>query len=259
MKVIIIAAGFSSRLRPLTEDRPKCLVNVGGKSILEYQLDAFHSQGMRDIALIKGYRGEKINTPTLKYYFNNDYKNNNILCSLMCAEEAMTSEFIATYSDIIFSGDIIKKLMDDKNPITIVVDTDWKEYYIGRTSHSPEEAENVVFDQDRSIVQIGKYVSEKDIIAGYGFGEFIGMMKCSDDGARIFREYFHKAKNEFSGKPFVQAALFEKAYLTDFLQYLCMHGVPINCVLIKKGWYEIDTVQDLEKVTGLLQKSKINV
>ena len=79
MKAIIIAAGLGSRLGNLTNDKPKCLLEVAGKSLLQHQIDTLKSCGITNISVIKGYKKEKINYPGLKYYINDDYQNNNIL------------------------------------------------------------------------------------------------------------------------------------------------------------------------------------
>jgi len=249
MKAIIIAAGMGTRLNPLTNDKPKCMLKIKEKTILQHQLDVFHANGITDISVIKGYKKEAINYPGLKYYINDNYRNNNILNSLFYAEEEMDEEFIASYSDILFGADVVKKLIESEEDIAIIVDIDWKRYYEGRTEHPIGEAEKVIFDADNNVVEIGKIVSKKRAVDG----EFIGMLKCTKKGAKIFKKYFHKAKNEFLGKPFIRAKTFDQAYLTDFIQYLVNNGVEVKCVTIERGWIEIDTVQDFERAPKFLE------
>ena len=85
MKGIIIAAGPSKRLRPLTDDMPKCMLKITGKPIIQNTIELFRSNGIRDISVIRGYKKEKINFPNITYFENTDFWNNNILHSLMCA------------------------------------------------------------------------------------------------------------------------------------------------------------------------------
>ncbi len=247
MKAIIIAAGPGSRLNPLTNDKPKCMLELKGKTLLQHQIDALRGAGIDRIVLIKGYKKEMINFPDLVYYDNDNYQNNNILHSLFYAEEEMNDEFIAAYSDIFYTKDIVKRLLDSKEDISIVVDIDWRGYYEGRTDHPIEEAENVIFDADNNLLKIGKIMPDKEAV----HGEFIGMMKCSKKGALIFKKYFHRLKQIYRGKPFQRASVFEKAYLTDIFQDMADYGVRINCVIIEKGWAEIDTVQDYERLTDI--------
>ena len=244
MKAIIIAAGIGSRLNPLTGNKPKCMLEINGRTLLQHQIEALRGTGIDRIALIKGYKKEMINYPDLVYYINDNYKNNNILHSLFYAEKEMDDAFIAAYSDIFYSKDIVERLLESKEDISIVVDIDWKGYYKGRTDHPISEAENVIFDADNNVVKIGKILIDKDAV----HGEFIGMMKCSKKGALVFRKYFNRLKQIYKGKPFQRARVFEKAYLTDIFQDMADCGVKINCVIIEKGWSEIDTVQDYKRI-----------
>ena len=84
---IIIAAGLGSRMRELTEDKPKCMLKVNSKTILKHQIEAYKANGIKNIAVIRGYKKDQINLKNLKYYENTDYKNNNILNSLFYAEK----------------------------------------------------------------------------------------------------------------------------------------------------------------------------
>jgi len=242
MKAIIIAAGLGSRLKELTQDTPKCLQPVGDRTILQHQLDAFEANGVREVSLVRGHCAERIRHPGLTYYLNPDYRDNNILASLMCAEEEMNDAFIATYSDILFEPEVVGRLQECQDDIAVVVDTDWEQMYEGRTDHPADEAEKTIFDDDLNVIEIGKAMDHPERVQG----EFIGMLKCSQHGARIFRSYYEQAKATFAGKPFVRAEVFEKAYVTDFIQHLVDESVPVRCVPIRQGWMEIDTVQDLE-------------
>ena len=244
MKAIIIAAGMGSRLNPLTDEKPKCMLELNHRTLLQHQIDALRGAGIDRIAVIKGYKKGMIDYPNLTYYVNDNYESNNILHSLFYAEEEMTDEFIAAYSDIFYGREIVKRLVDNKQDISIVVDIDWRGYYEGRTDHPIEEAENVSFDADNNVVKVGKILPDKDAV----HGEFIGMMKCSRKGAVVFRRYFHRLEDIYSGKPFQRAPVFEKAYLTDMFQDMVDYGVSINCVIIEKGWAEIDTVQDYKRL-----------
>ena len=249
MKAIIIAAGRGKRMDELTNDIPKCLLKLNGRRLLDIQLEALVQNGIEDICMVVGYKREKIKYPNVKYYVNDKYDHNNILHSLFYAEKEMDDEFIAVYSDIFYDEQAVKRLLDSKKDISIVVDIDWRGYYEGRTDHPIEEAENVIFDADNNVVKIGKILPNKDAV----HGEFIGMMKCSKKGADIFKKYFHRLKQIYSGKPFQRAPVFEKAYLTDIFQDMADCGININCIIIEKGWLEIDTLQDFKKVKEILE------
>ena len=89
MRAIIVAAGMGRRLSPYTDDRPKCLVEVNGRSILARQIDAYRAAGIDDLAVVRGYMKERIQVPGARHFENDTYRENNILVSLFHAEEAM--------------------------------------------------------------------------------------------------------------------------------------------------------------------------
>ena len=240
LKAIIIAAGMGTRMQHLTEDLPKCMLKFGSKTLLERQIEALTACGVTDISVVKGYKEEKINYPGLKYHINDNYENNNILHSLFYAEEEMDDEVIISYSDILYEKQVVERLLESRNEISIVVDIEWREYYNNRKDHPIEEAENVIFDAENKVIEIGKILTKKHDV----HGEFIGMMKLTKRGTDIFKRNFNRSKELFRGKPFVKAPTFEKAYLTDMLQDLVLLGVDVHCVIIKRGWREIDTVED---------------
>ena len=243
MKALIIAAGMGSRLKGYTEDLPKCMLEFGGKTLLERQLEAYRSCGISDISVIRGYKKEKIDYPGLTYYENPDYEKNNILNSLFYGEAALNGDVVVAYSDILFESSIVERLVQSDKDISIVVDTDWQGYYVGRRDHPIEEAENVIFDEAGNVVEIGKILAGNNEV----HGEFIGMLKFSPEGATLFKEHFHRAKEQYWDKPFQRAERFQKAYITDMIQHMVNLNVSVHCVMIKRGWKEIDTVEDYEK------------
>ena len=101
MKAIIIAAGSGNRLLPITNHKSKCLLDVGGMTIMQRQLQALRECGISDISMVRGYMKDMIAYPDIKYYENTDYENNDILKSLFYAENEMNGEFIFSYSDIL--------------------------------------------------------------------------------------------------------------------------------------------------------------
>ena len=238
--VIIIAAGLGSRLKKYTDNLPKCMLDFAGKTLLQRQIEVFKINGLNKISVIRGFKKEKINYPDLTYFENTEYKNNNILNSLMYAEDALNGHVIVSYSDILFEKEVVKRLMESEHDISIVVDIDWRGYYINRKDHPINEAENVIFDANNNVVEIGKILTEKHDV----HGEFIGMLKFSPRGSEIFKKHFHRAKDLYWNKPFQRAKTFQKAYITDIIQDMTDLGVPIHCVIIERGWKEIDTEED---------------
>ena len=242
-KALIIAAGLGSRLKKHTENLPKCMLDFGGKTLLQRQIDSYKKNGIKDISLIKGYKKEKINYKGIKYFENPDYRNNNILNSIFYGEEVINGNIIISYSDILFDPMVVKRALETDHDISVVVDIDWRGYYVGRKDHPISEAENVIFNSNNQVIKIGKINTGNEDI----HGEFIGMIKLSGRGTEIFKENFHRLKKIYWNKPFQRAKIFQKAYLTDFIQELVDIGIKVHCVIIESGWKEIDTVEDYQK------------
>jgi choline kinase len=245
MNAIIVAAGPGTRLLPFTENKPKCMLEIGEKTILQRTLEALRGNGVTDIVIVKGHKSDAINYPDIKYYYNPNYVENNILTSLFYAEKEMQEGFIFSYSDILYHASVPRKLLHSKEDISLIVDTDWVQRYKGRTLHPTDEAELVVVEDNR-IVKISKFMNP-DI----AHGEFIGLAKFTRKGAEILiRNYKRIRASKWCGfkthHRFQDAVSIDKAYLTDMLQELIDRGYPIYNVDINGGWLEIDTSQDLQ-------------
>ena len=249
-KALIIAAGLGSRLKKHTENLPKCMLDFGGKTLLQRQLDAYKKCGIKDISLIRGYKKEKINYKGIKYFENTEYKNNNILNSIFYAEKIINGNIIISYSDILFDSSVVERTLNSDHDISVVVDIDWRGYYVGRKDHPISEAENIIFNSNNEVEKIGKINTGNEEV----HGEFIGMIKLSNRGTEIFKEHFHRLKKIYWNKPFQRAKTFQKAYLTDFIQELVDIGIKVHCVIIESGWKEIDTVEDYKKALAGFNK-----
>ncbi len=251
MRSIILAAGPSTRLRPLTEYMPKTLLDIEGKSILERIMTAQRECGIKDFAIVRGYQKEKINIPNVTYYDNDDFYNNNILPSLFCAEEFMDEGFIVSYSDILYSKDVVQKLLDSPHDISLIIDTSWNKRYIGRTDHPTDEAELACVEGDR-VTKLSKFFNPE-----IAYGEFIGLAKFSRKGAEILVRNYHRAKEnkwcKYEGR-FHDALNMDYAYITDMIQELIMRGYPVHSVDIKNKWVEMDTIQDFEYAKNMIKK-----
>ena len=247
MKAIIVAAGQGSRLLPITNDKPKCLLEIKGKTIMQRQLETLKACGINDIVVVRGYEGQAINYQGIRYCENTNYKNNNILRSLFYAESEMDDGFVFSYSDIIFETGILEKLLQSEADISLVVDVDWIRHYENRYQHPVGEAELVEVKNGR-ITKIGK-----EICAPHeAYGEFIGLAKFTKRGTAVLKENYRGVASQYQNRPFQRAVSLEKAYLTDMIQELIDRGYAISNVDIKGEWIEIDTSEDLERARKLI-------
>jgi len=247
MKAIIVAAGMGRRLAPYTDDRPKTLVEINGRSILQRQVDAYRAAGVDEINIVRGYMKEKLAVPGARFYDNDDFRNNNILTSLFYAEPAMTGGFLFSYSDIVFRPEVVRTALDTEGDYALVIDRRWAEAYVGRVNHPVEEGEVARVDDGR-VTLVGK----KTMPPEEATGEFIGLARFSARGAEKMRERFVQRRGELAGKPYGRAPKFEVAYLTDLLNDLIGTGEIMRPAFIDGGWREIDTVEDLERAKGVV-------
>jgi len=250
MRAIIIAAGMGRRLAPYTDDRPKCLVPVNGRTILERQLEAYRAAGVRELAIVRGYRKHQVVVEGARYYDNDGFRDNNILLSLFHAEEAMTDvdQVLVSYSDIVFRRETVDAALQTEGDYALVIDRRWREAYEGRLNHPVEEGEVARVDDNRVLV-----VGKKTVPPEEAAGEFIGLARFSRRGLEAMRARFHARRAELGDEaPYGTAPRFRSAYLTDLLNDLIAGGETMRPAWIEGGWREIDTVEDLERAAKVV-------
>lgn len=260
-RAIVIAAGRGKRLGPHTEELPKCLVQVGARPILGWQLQALAAVGVDEVVVIRGYRGDVLEAGAralapagmrLRFVDNREWESNNILLSLACARAELDAPAFLTYSDIIFTPPVTRALAAAGGAIDLVIDAAFRDIYVDRTLHPLEEGEVSDLDAHGRVRRVGK----KSLPAEEAHGEFIGLMKAEASGIAAMAAALDAALARYAGRedqPYQRAARFRNAYLTDLLQELIDAGTPITPVTIHGQWREIDTGQDLERAVALVE------
>ncbi|WP_067621719.1 phosphocholine cytidylyltransferase family protein [Alicyclobacillus acidiphilus] len=218
---VILAAGMSSRLRPLCDDRPKCLLPLGDRTILDWQVQALQAIGVRDIVMVVGYLKDLIQKhiadhyPALSVQFveNPLYQSTNTLFSLRQALEIATGDFYYLNADVVFDREILVRLASEVDGGYLAVD---------RKQCRDEEVKVIV--EAGQVTQIGKHLN-----SALCFGEFIGVGKFSGEFADRFRSNVHA-----EARPGNEMAFFEHALDTlsdkDGLRAVDVTGLP--CVEI---------------------------
>ncbi len=242
MRAIIIGAGRGSRLMPTTADTPKCFADVAGQRLLDWAVSAFRENDITDIVFIGGYRIESVRRayPEFTFRHNTQWATNNILASLLYAEDLMDEPFVCCYSDILFTSKIVSALLGNGDDIALGVDTRWLTRYEHRSEHPSDDAEKVTVT-DGMVTRIHRDISESR-----AYGEFIGLAKFSQLGADALRQSYHRRREEFAGQPYREAKVFEKAYFIHLLQDMIESGTEMAHVDTPGGYIEVDTQQDFE-------------
>lgn len=227
---------------PHTADAPKCFAEVKGRRILDWGLEALGSGDLDDIVFIGGYQIVRVKEayPELTFCHNEDWPNNNILESLLHAEPYLHEGFICAYSDILYTGQIIETLLTHEDDITLVCDTNWRERYKKRTEHPEDDGEKMRVEE--SVVRcINRTMPSEE-----ASGEYIGVARFSEEGARLLIDTYHRARESAGNGPFQAATTFRKAYLIDLYQQMIEDGHEVAVSFTHGSYMEIDTNQDFQ-------------
>ena len=237
-KVILLVAGEGKRLRPYTLDRPKCMVEIDGISLIDRQLAVLKAEGLDNIVMIGGYKADMLKREGVKLKINPRYYETNMVWTLFSAEEELEGDVIVSYGDIVYSREILQELLQSKADIAVTIDKEWENYWRERNENPLDDAETLKLREDGTISEIGQKPKSLDEIEG----QYMGLMKFSAEGVKQIKEIFHPAQkdNNLLGKPI------ENAYMTDLLQAIINAGKQVTSVPIYGGWIEIDTVDDLK-------------
>jgi choline kinase len=227
-RAVILAAGQSVRLRPLTDSLPKCLLPMGPKTILDWQLEALQSIGVEDITLVVGYFQEKIKSHVSEHYpnlhvtyvTNEDYVTTNTLFSLKMALEQVEQDFYYLNADVVFDEEIVKRLAPHQNGGFLAIDC----------KQCREEEVKVTVDGTQ-VLEIGKHLNPDEC-----YGEFIGVAKFSGDFVNLFRETVFNLATPGNEMKFFEYAL---DALADKSRLITVDITGLPCV-------EVDFVEDYE-------------
>lgn len=238
MRAIILAAGEGQRLRPLTADRPKCLVEYQGKAILDYQLESMRACGVKDIVLIKGYKEESLVRPDVRYVVNPEYARTNMVYTFFCAEKYFDDDILVSYGDILYGEDILRPVLESKDDFAVAVSLTWKELWLRRMENPLLDAETMKIDASGCIRELGKKPKSYEDIQG----QYMGLFKIKKKMMQTVKQLYHGADQHalYDGKDY------RNMYMTSFIQMIIDHGYPVKAVKVTGEWLEIDHLDDLK-------------
>lgn len=238
MIAVILAAGMATRLRPLTDRCPKCLLEVGGKSLLQRSLDALMENGIRMFVVVTGYKGEMIEgfirdhyqeqiargDAAFRFIDNKDYATTNNIYSLWLARpEVDGREFLLLDSDLLYDSKLITVMLSQPGAALSV-----NRHPLG------EEEMKVVVDNGHTIVAINKTCNPAE-----AYGESVGVEKFSADySTALFRELRKMIVDEGLSNVF-----YEKAFERLIPQGHAFRMVDTTDIYST----ELDTIEDFDK------------
>ncbi|MFC2048880.1 NTP transferase domain-containing protein [Elusimicrobiota bacterium] len=221
MKAVILAAGLGERLRPLTENTPKCLLDYNGRTFLNYHIKILNKLGIKDITIVIGYCSEKIKHATdntLKYIYNANYRNNGTLDSLALAKQEFNEDVILINSDVLFTEKNLMRIIENNEEICLGIDT----------SSDQKDSTNVKISEG-GISDMGFLDS------GSVSGSYCGVARFSQSTGEMLKEILSDMVEN------------KRSYIFHLIKSLIKRGKKIGYVECNKNsWCEIDTHEDMK-------------
>ena len=219
MDALILAAGKGTRLG--LNDSPKCLIEFGTSSLIEYQIKCLNELGIKNIHIITGYFPEKIKSKIgdlANYIHNPEFSSTNNICSILCAKNFMSDDFICIYGDLFFDKKILENCFSSKKDIVLTVEKNLR-----------EETSRVKI-KDNKIILVNKNINFNE-----ADGNFIGMAKFSKNIiTKLFNSIEKIAKKD------------SQSYYTSAIEDLIQNGTDVHFVTTENlSWMDIDTPDDL--------------
>ncbi|MEJ6396453.1 phosphocholine cytidylyltransferase family protein [Yoonia sp. 208BN28-4] len=233
MKAIILAAGRGSRMRHLTDDKPKGLVALNGKPLIARQCDALRKAGATQIGIVTGYKADLLAPYGDATFHNADWANTQMVTSLATAEEWLSSSpVIVSYSDIFYSAETVSALQTATAPLAISYDPDWEALWAGRFEDPLDDAETFRLAADGThLVEIGN--TPKDVAEVQG--QYMGLLRFTPDSWAAAQKI----------RQTLPAEAARTLHMTGLLQHLIDAGSKIEAIPCVGPWGEVDSVEDL--------------
>lgn len=234
MKAIILAAGRGSRMKEKTDNLPKCLTTLWGRTLLEWQIKAIKEAGIEEIGIVTGYRAEEIRKrqPDLYYFHNGKWAETNMVATLMEAGEWLEADdCIVSYSDILYSSRAVSALFQVQTDISLTYYTKFLPLWEKRFENPLEDIETFKLDENSFLKEIGqKAFSLKEIE-----GQYMGLLRFTPKG-------WIEVRKKLEGK---LPRSVEKIDMTGLLSHLLAQGMKIHAVSYDELWLEVDSPKDL--------------
>lgn len=233
MKAIILAAGRGSRMKSLTQDKPKCLVQLAGRPLLQWQMEALRGAGITEIGVVRGYMSHALNGRGVKYFENPRWHETNMVMSLLCAEEWLKDDVcLISYADIVYTSNSVSKLIEAEGDIAITYDKNWLKLWRMRFEDPLSDAETFRTDSKGILLEIGGRAESIDEIEG----QYMGLLKFSPSGWKQVKNVLNALSREEC----------DRLDMTSLLGLLIKARALIHTAPIAERWFEVDSDKDIE-------------
>ena len=240
MKAIILSAGQGSRLGHLTDDRPKCLIEFGGKSLLDWQLDTLAANGVDDVVVVTGFRDDQIEAvlsrrsrgPKVRTFFNPFFKVADNLGSLYLVRGELTGDCLVWNGDTLVSDALMARVVENAGRDGICVTIDRKDAY-------DDDDMKVIAADDGRLRAIGKRIKE-----GVN-AESIGLLAFRGGGAERFADAIDRAMRTSEGTTI---------WYLRVIHHLAQNGEVSTLDISGEEWGEVDFPEDVAPAELLVQR-----
>lgn len=243
MRAIIIASGRGAHLGALTEERPPCMVEVGGRPILHHQVEALQFWGIDDVVVIRGHRADAIagpaGVPALRYVDDGDFEAHGMLASLFTAGAELVGDVVVSYGDVVYHAEAVEALLRSPAMGTLVVDRRWRASWRGRSQRATARAELCRATRDGLILDVGRHVGP----AG-ATGEFVGLARFRAPMTARLWAAWERIRARGEDAPVGPARSLRAARLTDLVLELLDRGDLFAAATIDGGWRVLDAAVD---------------
>jgi L-glutamine-phosphate cytidylyltransferase len=245
MRAIILAAGRGSRLGLLGDDRPKCLVKLEGKPLIERQIAALRRGGADEIGIVRGYRAEMIDVPGVSWFANERWAETNMVMSIAAAAAWLRSgPVIVSYADIFYRSDLVRGLASAPGQLVITYDRDWRHLWSRRFADPLADAETFRIDARGRLLEIGGKTTRIEDIEG----QYMGLLKLTPPAWIAIEALLGT----------LDPAIRDRLDVTGLLRRLLAgKGVPISTFGTDGQWGEIDNPGDLELYRSMVREGEL--
>ncbi len=232
MRAIILAAGRGKRLGPLGDGRPKCLVELCGKPLIERQVAALRGGGVSEIGIVRGYRADMIQLPGVMYFENPRWSETNMVSSLCAAAQWLRSgPVIVSYADIFFRRELVRGLVASQDDLVIAYDRNWRMLWTRRFAEPLSDAETFRADSGGRLVEIGGKAKVVEEIKG----QYMGLLRIAPAAWRAIEQLLDRLDRQAR----------DRLDMTGLLQRLLGQHFPIATIAADGQWGEVDSAGDL--------------
>jgi choline kinase len=174
MRAIILAAGRGARMRTLTDERPKCLVELDGRPLLDWQLAALRAAGISEIGIVTGYRRELLSPWALAEFYNARWEQTNMVASLATAGAWLEeTACIVSYADIFYEAAAVQLLARSDAALAVTYDVNWRELWTRRFEDPLSDAETFRLGPGGRLLEIGRKPRSLNEIQG----QYMGLLR----------------------------------------------------------------------------------